>query len=134
MGAEWLLSEPDDEKVAMALGERIRQLRKEHGWSQAQLGNQVGTDSQRISRYENGRITPSVDALVRLADALEVSVDYLVRDSAPRRPLNGPELGALSERLVDLAELDEEDRVLVAGVVDGLVARRRLKALAGGMR
>jgi transcriptional regulator with XRE-family HTH domain len=129
-----LLSEPDDEKVAMALGERIRQLRKEHGWSQAQLGNQVGTDSQRISRYENGRITPSVDALVRLADALEVSVDYLVRDSAPRRPLNGPELGALSERLVDLAELDEEDRVLVAGVVDGLVARRRLKALAGGMR
>jgi len=134
VGAEWLLSEPDDEKVAMALGERIRQLRKEHGWSQAQLGNQVGTDSQRISRYENGRITPSVDALVRLADALEVSVDYLVRDSAPRRPLNGPELGALSERLVDLAELDEEDRVLVAGVVDGLVARRRLKALAGGMR
>jgi transcriptional regulator with XRE-family HTH domain len=134
MGAEWLLTEPDDEKVAMALGERIRQLRKEHGWSQAELGSQVGTDSQRISRYENGRITPSVDALVRLAEALGVSVDYLVREGAPRRPLNGPELGVLAERLVDLAELDEEDRVLVAGVVDGLVARRRLKALAGGMR
>lgn len=134
MAAEWSLIEPDDEKVAMALGDRIRQLRKEHSWSQAELGAQVGSDSQRISRYENGRITPSVEALVRLADALQVSVDYLVRDGAPRRPLNGPELGVLSERLVDLAELDDEDRLLVAGVVDGLVARRRLKTLAGGVR
>jgi transcriptional regulator with XRE-family HTH domain len=134
MLAEWSLVEADDEEMAMALGERIRLLRKEHGWSQAELGAHVGTDSQRISRYENGRITPSVEALVRLADALEVSVDYLVKESSPRRPINGPELGVLSERLVDLAELDEEDRALVAGVVDGLVARRRLKALAGGMR
>lgn len=134
MATEWSLVERSDEEVAMALGERIRQLRKERGWSQAELGSKVGTDSQRISRYENGRITPSVEALVRLADALEVSVDYLVREGSPRKALLGPELGVLSERLVELAELDEEDRALVAGVVDGLVARRRLKILAGGVR
>jgi transcriptional regulator with XRE-family HTH domain len=134
MAAEWSLIEDSDEEEAMALGERIRQLRKEHGWSQAELGSKVGTDSQRISRYENGRITPSVEALVRLADALEVSVDYLLREGSPRRALLGPELGVLAERLGELAELDDEDRALVAGVVDGLVARRRLKILAGGVR
>jgi transcriptional regulator with XRE-family HTH domain len=134
VAAEWSLIEDSDEEEAMALGERIRQLRKEHGWSQAELGSKVGTDSQRISRYENGRITPSVEALVRLADALEVSVDYLLREGSPRRALLGPELGVLAERLGELAELDDEDRALVAGVVDGLVARRRLKILAGGVR
>jgi hypothetical protein len=49
-----------------------------------------------------------------------------VRDGSPRRPVNGPELGVLAERLVDIAELNDDDRALVAGVVDGLVARTRL--------
>jgi transcriptional regulator with XRE-family HTH domain len=71
----------------MALGDRIKTLRTEHGWSQAELGERVNTDSQRISRYENGRITPSLDALIRLAEALDVSCDYLLIDGAPRRPL-----------------------------------------------
>ena len=54
----------------MPVGERIRELRKERGWSQADLGEAVGSDSQRISRYENGRLTPSIGALVRLAEDL----------------------------------------------------------------
>ena len=55
MATEWIGQEDvHDEGVAMALGERIKELRKEHGWSQAELGVRVGTDSQRISRYEGG--------------------------------------------------------------------------------
>jgi ribosome-binding protein aMBF1 (putative translation factor) len=62
MGTEWLRQdESNDEGVAMALGERIREVRKERGWSQADLGKRIGTDSQYVSRYETGRITPSVD-------------------------------------------------------------------------
>ena len=98
MGTEWLRhNEHDDEGVAMALGERIRELRKEAGWSQAELGKRIGTDSQYVSRYETGRITPSADALVRLADVLELSTDYLVRDGAPRQVLEGHDLGKLGD-------------------------------------
>jgi hypothetical protein len=43
--------------VPMALGDRIRQLRKEAGWSQAELGDKIGTDSQRVAAV-------SVSALV----------------------------------------------------------------------
>jgi transcriptional regulator with XRE-family HTH domain len=136
MGAEWLRrDEPDTggTERAMALGERVRELRKERGWSQAELGEKVGTDSQHISRYENGRITPSVDALVRLAGALEVSTDYLVLDGVPRKVLDGHNLGRLGQRLGDLAELSEADQEVVVQVLDGLLAKSRLKALAGGM-
>jgi len=132
VGAEWLRSdEADHGEVAMALGERIRELRKEKGWSQAELGELVGTDSQHISRYETGRITPSVDALVRLAAALDVSTDYLVKEGVPRKVLDGHALGKLGQRLGDLAELSEADQELVSQVIDGLLAKSRLKALAG---
>jgi transcriptional regulator with XRE-family HTH domain len=134
MGAEWLRAEEhDDGEVAMALGERIREVRKERGWSQAELGEKVGTDSQHISRYENGRITPSVDALVRLAAALDVSADYLLLDGVPRKVLDGHNLGRLGGRLADLAELSDADQELVSQVIDGLLAKSRLKSLAGGI-
>ena len=57
MEVEWIRQEEvHDEGIALALGERIKELRKEHRWSQAELGELVGSDSQRISRYENGKI------------------------------------------------------------------------------
>ena len=39
-----------------------------------------------LDQYENGRITPSLDAVARLAQALDVSLDSLVFDDQPRRP------------------------------------------------
>ena len=134
MIAEWEDREAGDQEGAfMLLGDRVRELRKEHGWSQGELGTRIGTDAGRISRYEGGKITPSLDALVRLADVLEVSVDHLVREDAPRRHLEGVELGVLGQRLGDLAELSEEDRASLINVLDGFLAKSRLKALAGGL-
>jgi transcriptional regulator with XRE-family HTH domain len=117
----------------MLLGDRVRLLRKEHGWSQGDLGTRIGTDAGRISRYEAGKITPSLEALVRLADVLEVSVDYLVREDAPRRSLEGHNLGKLGDRLADLAELPEADQEIIGQVIDAVLAKSRLKILAGGL-
>jgi transcriptional regulator with XRE-family HTH domain len=117
----------------MLRGDRVRELRKERGWSQGDLGSRIGTDAGRISRYEAGKITPSLEALVRLADVLEVSVDYLVRENSPRKILEGHNLGRLGQRLADVAELPEADQDTVAEVIDAVIAKSRLKALAGGL-
>ena len=116
----------------MALADRVKQLRNEHGWSQGELAEQVGADPAQISRYENGRITPSADALVRLAETFDVSCDYLLLDDVPRRPFRSPEDG-LGERLAGLNELCDHDRELVLSFIDALVTKTRLKALAGGV-
>jgi DNA-binding XRE family transcriptional regulator len=72
--------------MTMPLGEKIRQLRSERGWSQGELAAWLGGDPGQISRYETGKISPSVDVVVKLAETFGVSADYLLIDGAARRP------------------------------------------------
>jgi DNA-binding XRE family transcriptional regulator len=67
----------------MPLPERVHQLRNEHGWSQAQLAEHGGGDADQISRYEHAKIAPSAEIIIRLAQALNVSCDYLLVEDAP---------------------------------------------------
>ncbi|MGH9268010.1 MAG: helix-turn-helix domain-containing protein [Acidimicrobiales bacterium] len=131
IGAEWgLPPTPGDHQ--MPLGERIKALRTEAGLSQAELAEQVGGDGRQISRYENGRITPSLDALARIAEALNVSLDHLVFDDIARRPLHSPE-NILGDRLAAIAELNDDDRSSLLNVIDGLVTKSRVRTLAVGV-
>jgi transcriptional regulator with XRE-family HTH domain len=114
----------------MSLRDRVHQLRKERGWSQAELASRIGADAGQISRYENGRITPSADAVVRLAEAFDVSTDYLLVETAPRRPLHAPH-DALGDKLADLAALDDNERALVLGVIDAVTTKAKLRAITG---
>lgn len=116
----------------MSLQERVKELRKEHGWSQGELAERVGADPAQISRYENGRITPSADAVVRLAEVFDVSCDYLLVDDAPRRRFRTPE-DVLGDHLATVAELGDDDLHLVVSFIDALVTKTRLKTLAGGI-
>jgi transcriptional regulator with XRE-family HTH domain len=115
----------------MPLGERIKALRVEAGWSQAELAERVGGDGRQISRYENGRITPSLDALTRIAEAFNTSLDYLVFDDQARRPLDAP-ANLLEARLTETAELDEEDQRALLDHLDALLTRTRLRTITGG--
>lgn len=122
---------PVDTRYTCPLGDRLRQLRKEAGWSQAELGNKIGTDSQRVSRYETGKITSSLDAIVCIAQALNISIDHLLIDDIPRRPLHAE--NNLGDRLTALNELSGDDLASLLHMLDALVAKNRLKTLAGGL-
>lgn len=111
---------------------RQAELRKENGWSQADLASKIGGDAGQISRYEHGRITPSADLIIRLAEVFDVSVDYLLLDDAPRRPRRTPDEAALGDDRIAATELSEEDLNLVASFIDALVTKTRLKVLASG--
>lgn len=63
------------------IGERIEELRKQKGWTQAKLGDLADISREQISRYEHGKNLPDFPTTVRIAQALEVSIDSL---------LNGP--------------------------------------------
>ena len=67
----------------MGMGERLRSLRKERGLSQFQLGQAVGADANTISRWENNRIEASHSYVVKLANALGTTADYLLGRNAP---------------------------------------------------
>lgn len=61
----------------MNIGNKISDLRKEKGLSRDALGKLVGTSDAVIGKYECEEITPSIDVAKKMADALDVSLDYL---------------------------------------------------------
>ena len=61
----------------MKVGEKISQLRKEKKLTRDNLGKMVGTSGAVIGRYERNEITPSVEIAKKIADALDISLDYL---------------------------------------------------------
>lgn len=111
-------------------GDRLKTLRTERGWSQADLADKIGSDARQVSRYENGRVAPSLDVLAKIADTLDISLDYLVIDTAPRRALRAPE-NALSDQLTDFATLDPDDQAALLKVLDALVTKTKLRAITG---
>ena len=61
----------------MKFNERLKELRKELGLTQRDVGKYLGVGRTTISEYESGKIVPKQDNLVKLASFLGVSVDYL---------------------------------------------------------
>jgi transcriptional regulator with XRE-family HTH domain len=66
-----------------ALGERIRHRRRELGLSQSALGGKLGITFQQIQKYENGTNRVSATMLVKLSDALAMTVSELLQQAEP---------------------------------------------------
>ena len=67
-------------------GTNIRRYRLEQKLSLRELGERASVSASLISQVENGRIDPSISSLRRIAEALDVSIFYLLEDgSQPRR-------------------------------------------------
>lgn len=62
----------------MTFGERISLIRKQLKWSQEDLAKKVGTSAPIIGRYERDEIKPSIEVAAKMAELLNVSLDYLV--------------------------------------------------------
>ncbi|KPN62491.1 HTH-type transcriptional regulator SinR [Aliiroseovarius sp. xm-m-379] len=59
------------------LGERVRDLRKSRGWTLEQAAGQAGLARSTLSKIENGQMSPTYEALKKLAVGLEISVPQL---------------------------------------------------------
>lgn len=64
-------------------GERIKDLRKEMGWTQEVLADKVGVSREFMGKIEKGHHGASVDLLVTLCDCFNTTLDYLVLGRKP---------------------------------------------------
>lgn len=62
----------------MTLGERLRKRRQAMKLTQQELGKALGLTSQHISAIEQDKRTPSLASIIRMAQELGVSIDYLL--------------------------------------------------------
>ncbi|HEX8574854.1 MAG TPA: helix-turn-helix transcriptional regulator [Flavobacterium sp.] len=61
----------------MSFGKRLTLVRKNKNLSQEDLAKHLGTKSPVVGRYERDEMKPSIDTANKLAEFLEVSLDYL---------------------------------------------------------
>jgi transcriptional regulator with XRE-family HTH domain len=110
----------------MNFGEKIKQLRKEKGWSQEQLSKHIDTDTRQVSLYENNKVSPSAETIIRIAKVFNVSIDYLLIDDATRRPLKVSD-ESIFENIQKIDMLTDEEKQSVFKIIDGLAAKNKLK-------
>lgn len=80
-------------------GERLRRLRKDRDITQGQLAEVIGVVPSAVGKYERiPQSYPSVEALIKIADYFNVSIDYLLKgvQAAPsvENNLNGQMLNS----------------------------------------
>jgi transcriptional regulator with XRE-family HTH domain len=110
----------------MTIGEKIKNLRKNKKWSQAELAGRVGVHVTHISRLETERYAPSLDLLKKLAEAFEVTTDYLLYESADNiGPLNFKDK-TLYEKMKLIDTLEEADRSVISGVIDAFLTKHQM--------
>ena len=108
----------------MNFGQKITLVRKQKGISQAELGKLAGINGDIVGKYEREEMKPSIDTAKKLADALEVSLDYLVGDS--ELMLSDK---ATLKRLEDIERLSQQDRDNILFALDNMIKGAKLKTL-----
>ena len=68
----------------MKFSARLREARKKMGLSQAELADKIGSTQRTITSYENGKSMPTPTKQRKIADALNVTVEYLMQDDSPK--------------------------------------------------
>ena len=66
-------------KTTSKLGKNIKDLRKAHNETQAELGEAIGVEHNTISTYESGRSQPDLDLLKKIAARYGYPIDQLIR-------------------------------------------------------
>lgn len=70
-------------KTVGALGELVRDQRKQRGWSQSQLAEKVGVSRLWVGQFENGKETVELGLVLKALRALDLTLDAGLLRSNP---------------------------------------------------
>jgi transcriptional regulator with XRE-family HTH domain len=107
----------------MDLSSRITELRKQTGWSQSELAKQIQVSREIVGRYERGDAVPSIDIAKRMADAFEVSLDYLV--GASEKQVNKE----MMNRIEEVDKMKPEEKNMIYTFLDAFITKTKLQTL-----
>ena len=101
-------------------GSMLKDLRKEKGMTQEQLGEKFGVSRRTVSRWETGSNMPDLDVLIELSDFYEVDLREILSGERKSEKMNEE----MKETVLQVAEYGNEDKAR-------LLARMHWLSLAG---
>ena len=88
----------------------LRIIRKEKGITQIRLSIAAEVSQETISAYESGKAFPSVETLIKMADFLDTSVDYLLDRTANNLPYSLRKSDLSDKLLHEFSSLNESNQ------------------------
>lgn len=105
----------------MGFGKRLLEARKNKGLSQEDLAGQLGTKGPAIGRYERDEMKPSIDVAAKIANILDVSLDWLVGHTDMELD------GKMLERIQEVTQMKDKDREHVFAMLDAFIKQTKLQ-------
>lgn len=73
----------------MTFGEKLKTLRKEHGYSQEDFAQHLDVSRQAVSKWESDRGMPETEKLLQISTIFGVTLDYLLKEENPESNVVG---------------------------------------------
>jgi transcriptional regulator with XRE-family HTH domain len=100
----------------------ITDLRKTKNWSQAELASKTGISQVMVGKYERGDAVPSIEVAKKIADALGVSLDYLVGEG-----INSNFDKKTLQRIEEIELLEEDKKKTLFDVIDTFIREAKTR-------
>lgn len=107
----------------VSIGERITSLRKAKNLSQDELAKKIDASRVMIGKYERGDNLPSIEVILKLAKAFEVSVDFLLGEG-----LNASYDKEMVKRLDEIEHLPVDEKQRIYYFMDLIIRDHKTKA------
>lgn len=111
----------------MSLADRLKQARTDKKLSQQQLSQLANVHYTNVGRYERGDAKPSADVLNRLANALEVSPDFLMNGTLDDKANSSLTDQELLVQFKKIEQMPEGRKKLLIEVIDAFLLKSDLQ-------
>jgi transcriptional regulator with XRE-family HTH domain len=104
--------EKKEKRVPYHFGEKLRQVREHKGLTLKIVADKAGVSESLVSQIERNRVSPAIDTLLALADALDINLEFLFEEYRRERPvqiIRADERRTLAEDDVTYEELAKPD-------------------------
>lgn len=98
--------------------QKLKELRKQHNLTQAQLAKELNIGTSTIGMYESNIRKPSYNVLLKIANFFNVPVDLLMSESTPNNDSN-----ILEEFANGIKKLSPEELSIVKSILESLINR-----------
>ena len=113
--------------VMNSLGQRLKKLREDKGFSKGKLAELVKIHYSQIGRYERDEASPSAEVLKNLANQLEISTDYLMNGTLEQIADNAIKDKTLINQFNRISQLDNENKKIVISLIDAFLFKQEMK-------
>ena len=122
------------DKFIKIVCDNIRRLRELKGLSQKELADMMDMPAPQYSRLESGKSAPTLNTLVRIAEALSIEVEHLLISPKKANPKQQLEHKAeLTEKIKKLTDITEYDKEFLNYIIELVNVKRTVSHMASSL-